>query len=281
MRKRALIMLGLAVILGLASVLLMQGWISRQMKPTDPAVSTVTVVVARMPLAFGNRIQRENVTLVDWPTDATPPGAFTSIEELVGEKEDRVVLRAMEPGEPVLASKVSGLGGRATLSTILNKDMRAVTIRVNDVLGVGGFVLPGDRVDVLLTRGDYREDPKTDVLLQNLRVLGIDQDASDRKDQPKVARAVTLEVSPEQAQKLTLGAQVGTLSLALRNEADADLATLETISVDDLRPTKQAAAPAKTAPRPVIRASARPADSGIQIRIIRGTDSSSTTVKRE
>ncbi|HLO74964.1 MAG TPA: Flp pilus assembly protein CpaB, partial [Magnetospirillum sp.] len=226
MRAKSVLMLAVAVGLGGVSVAMLKGWMNSQLtaKPVVAAQTTVPVVVARTQLPFGSRIHKENLSLAAWPADSVPPGAFARIEDLLGKDEDRVVLRSMDPSEPVLASKVSGLGGRATLSTVVGMDQRAVTIRVNDVLGVAGFVLPGDRVDVLLTRkeGD-RENPATDVLLQNVRVLGIDQDSSDRKDKPMVARAVTLEVSPDQAQMLTLGTQVGVLSLALRNQSDGDV----------------------------------------------------------
>jgi pilus assembly protein CpaB len=113
--------------------------------------------------------------------------------------------------------------------------MRALTIRVNDVLGVAGFILPGDRVDILLTREIGKNRPITDLLLQNVKVLGIDQEASEDKEKPKVARAVTLEVTPRQTQKLTLATEVGTLSLALRNRQNAEAYPARTITVDDLK----------------------------------------------
>src|SRR3546814_6537331 len=114
-----------------------------------------------------------------------------------------LVLRTLEVNEPVLENKISGFGGKASLAAILSPEMHAVTIRVNDVAGVAGFVLPGDRVDVLLTRdrtggegGNVANNLITDVLLQNVKVLGIDQDANQEKDKPSDAKAVTLEVSP-------------------------------------------------------------------------------------
>lgn len=273
-------MLALAIGLGGTSVVMLKGWMNSQLagRPASAAQATVPVVVARMPLPFGSRIHRENLAIVPWPADSVPQGTFSVIDDLVAKNEERVVLRSMEPAEPILVSKISGPGGRATLSTVVGKDQRAVTIRVNDVLGVAGFVLPGDRVDVLLTRKEdnNRDHPTTDVLLQNIRVLGIDQDASDRKDKPTVARAVTLEVSPDEAQKLTLGTQVGVLSLALRNQSDSDLETVRTIGVTDLRPHRQtvAAAPGRPAQRVYI-------DPGARIGIIRGTESSSYAVRRE
>lgn len=281
MRNRALVMLGLALVLGVLSVFLVQDWLQRQVQPaapTGPALALKQIVVARTALAFGNRLGREHVQLIEWPAGSVPPGAFHSIEEVLGEKDDRVVLRPIEPNEPILASKVSGLGGRATLSTIIADEMRAVTIRVNDVLGVAGFILPGDRVDVMLTRELSRGDPITDVLLQNVKVLGIDQEASENKEQPRVARAVTLEVDSPQAQKLTLASRVGTLSLALRNHANAESEIAKTITVRDLK-VGGVPEPAKSAP--VRRRAAPPVDPLASVSIVRGTNASNYKVHRE
>jgi pilus assembly protein CpaB len=118
--------------------------------------------------------------------------------------------------------------------------MRAVTIRANEVIGVAGFVLPGDRVDVLLTRSENRSAPTTEILLQNLRVLGIDQQSSEKQDKPTVARAVTLEVTEDQAEKLTLASTVGTLSLILRNSANMEPVAVGPVGLTDLSPTAAA-----------------------------------------
>ncbi|MBW7850750.1 MAG: Flp pilus assembly protein CpaB [Rhodospirillales bacterium] len=273
MKKRAFAMLAIAIVLGLVSVFLVQDWLARQAPPPAPeATLPVTkVVVARSQMTFGTRIRQDLVRLVDWPAGTVPVGAFTSIDELVGKDGERVALRTIEPDEPILASKVSGANGRATLSTVLPMEKRAVTIRVNDVLGVAGFVLPGDRVDVLLTRDQQQRAPVTDILLQNIRVLGVDQDANERKDKPTVARAVTLEVTPAEAQKLTLGSQVGTLSLALRNLSDAEEAPARTIGLRDLGTETPKAKPAVAAAPPT----------GVSIRILRGTEASNYEVRRE
>jgi pilus assembly protein CpaB len=281
MRMRALVMLGLAVVLGLASVFLLQHWLEG--RGTGAAVqsasSAKTLVVARTNLAFGATLSSSNLSEVDWPAGSVPQGSFAKIGEVVVSGQDRVALQPIEAGEPILAKKVSGLGGRATLSNVIDENMRAMTIRVNDVLGVAGFVLPGDRVDVLLTQQKNRSNPTTDILLQNVRVLGIDQDASVKKDQPVVARAVTLEVSPTQAQQLTLGATVGTLSLALRNAANADAVASRTIGVRDLGPVA-APAPVAAAPHasPAPQVARNPT---AQVRVLRGTKESEVEVRRD
>ena len=114
-------------------------------------MSTQTIVVAKKPLRFGTELNASMLQEVPWPAKALPAGAFTKIGDMLNGGR-RVVLTAIEANEPVLALKITGAGQRATLSALVQPGMKAVTIRVNDVEGVGGFVLPGDRVDVVLTR---------------------------------------------------------------------------------------------------------------------------------
>jgi pilus assembly protein CpaB len=251
-------MLGMALVFAFTAVFLARGWLAQQVRPVvvqEEKLPTQTVVVARSQLRFGNRIGPEHVREIPWPADSLPVGAFQKVQDMFAEEDRRVVLKLIEINEPVLATKLSGGDGRATLSATITEDMRALTIRVNDVLGVAGFILPGDRVDVLLTREVRKNTPITDLLLQNVKVLGIDQEASEDKEKPKVARAVTLEVTPRQAQKLTLATEVGTLSLALRNRQNAQAYPARTMTVEDLKasevndpekPVAKAVKPAKT-----------------------------------
>ena len=139
-----------------------------------------------------------------WPEHALPAGGFSKISELLGSGR-RVVLTAIEPNEPVLALKITGPGQRATLSALVKPGMKAVTIRVNDVEGVGGFVLPGDRVDVVLTRQIDKGSATTEVVLQNAKVLAVDQIADDRAAKATVAKSVTLEVEHRRSAKSLAG----------------------------------------------------------------------------
>ena len=231
-------MLSLAALLGLAAVYLARDWIQSQTKVAtapEERMNLTTVVIAKRPLSLGDEITREYVQEVPWPVAVVPQGSFRKIDELVKSgSEARVALRSIQTNEPVLKSKVSGFGGRATLSTLIDKDMRGVTVRVNDVLGVAGFIMPGDHVDVLLTRVRGKDDHITDVLIQDVKVMGIDQEASDDKDKPKVVRAVTLEVTPDQSQKLALASTVGTLSLTLRHSLSTGPIAHRTIRERDL-----------------------------------------------
>jgi len=237
MKGRAIFMLFFALVAAGGAVWLARGWLDSQVKTVvvteESRAPVVTIVVANELMPFGRRISANYLKEIQWPAGSIPVGAFSTIEELTNEKDLRVVLQAIQQNEPVLESKISDPGGRATLSAVIDETMRAVTIRVNDVFGVAGFVLPSDRVDILLTR-KINEQPSTNILIQNVRVLAIDQTSSNDKDNPKVAEAVTLEVSPAQAQKLALSASVGTLSLALRNRANTDLSTSRAMRLGDL-----------------------------------------------
>lgn len=196
-----------------------------------------TIVVALEAISFGERLDSTKVREIEWSSSIIPNGSFEKVADLiVGDSEStaRFALTNIAAGEPVLETKVTIPGQRAKLSTALTPGMKAVSIRVNDVLGVAGFVLPGDRVDVLLTRGGREVDNYVDVLLQGVKVLAIDQTADDSKDQPSVVRTVTFEVNTVEAQKLVLGANVGTLSLALRNLASNGIEENERVSLDDL-----------------------------------------------
>jgi pilus assembly protein CpaB len=188
-------------------------------------------------LRFGNELSSSSLREVSWPQEALPSGAFRSVSDIVDAGGRRVVLTGIEANEPILSSKITGPGQRATLSATLQDGMRAFTIRVNDVEGVAGFVQPGDRVDVALTRqkdanGNNRSS--TDIVLQNTRVLAIDQIADERNDKPAVVKAVTLEVDTAGAQKLSLAASVGTLSLMLRRAGESAFEATRVITLSDL-----------------------------------------------
>ena len=158
MRRSTLVMIGFAVLFGLLAVFVAQSWLNRQaelrlrhMEAAQKPVPGRTVVVASSPLRFGMALTPQSLREVSWPQEAIPAGTFPSIQQLTAGGK-RIVLASIEPNEPVLASKITGPGQRATLSAVIAAGMRAVTIRVNDVDGVAGFVLPGDHVDVLLTQ---------------------------------------------------------------------------------------------------------------------------------
>ena len=239
---RSALLLAVSGVLGIGVINLIKG-----MTPTPQTVSatveTKKVVVAATALTWGDRIAPSNLRAVDFLSGSVPDGSFTSVADLTT-GEPRVALATIEAGEPVLASRVSGSGGKASLSTVIDATKRAVSIRVDDVSGAAGFITPSDRVDVMLTRSEQSGTPQTEILLQNIRVLGIDQRANEHEDKPSVARAVTVEVTPEEAQKIALAQKVGSLSLSLRNMGNAAAVPNRAISTRDLT----SAPPVKEAP---------------------------------
>ncbi len=240
--QRNLIILVIALIMGAAAVFLANGYFSgveqRNAKIAED-LSLKLALVARVPLAYGDEVTAEKLRVVQWPASSMPEGAFSDIRAFSGATK-RVALRPISVGEPILASKLSGPDGRATISALLPADKRAVALRISDVSGVAGFVMPGDSVDVLLTRqaaigpGGGGEQI-TDMLVQNVPVIAVDQNSNDNAKDPMVGRTITLQVDPVQAQKLALGGQVGSLSLTLRNAADRTDAEVATVGVGDLR----------------------------------------------
>ena len=222
---------------------------SRAAASTDPEAALVTVIVAGRDIPFGQAIQPQVLQVMSWPRTALPPGAVTDIDTLVPKPgmPPRRATRAMAQGELVLASKVSAFGEKVTIVQSLGANTRAMAIKVDAETAVGGFVTPGDSVDIVLTQG--RDDSLRAVtILQNIRVLGVDQDSDLQKDEPGIAKTVTVEVSPEQGQTLALAQKAGTLSLSLRTLDAAVDQPLDSIRLSDILREKSpvAEAPSKS-----------------------------------
>ncbi len=213
----------------------------------------VTVVVAAQNIPFGQIVDATKVETMPWPVAALPKGSFTDAAAVlpVAGQEPRRAAAAIAQGELLLASKVSDFGQKVTIVQSLGPNRRAFTINVNASTGVAGFVTPGDRVDVLLTQG--RESSlKTVTILQNLRVIGVDQEVNEKTNTPEVARTVTLDVSPEDSQKLALAQKAGTLSLTLRTlDDDAIDSAPQAISLRDVLREPEPVVTAQDAPAPV------------------------------
>lgn len=234
-------MIGIAAVFGAVAIFVADVWLKSQanarsqevvrevkIEPAAPVVEFKHIVVANAPLRFGQEIDRAMLTEIPWPQESLPAGAFASIDALMGEGS-RVVLSPIEPNEPVLLAKLSGPNGRATLSNLLAPGMRAVSIKTDEIAGVGGFVAPGDRVDVVLTRdaGEIQEVAKnaegatgssitTEIVVENAKVLTVGQGADERQTGPQIVNSVTIEVTTEGARKVALARNVGVLSLSLR-----------------------------------------------------------------
>ncbi len=242
MKRKVITMIGIAAVMGAVSIFAADIWLKSRVNSAEPIrvevdsgpkVEFKTIVVAKEPLRFGMEISNDQLTEIPWPNDALPQGAFAKVDEVLSQGS-RVVLSPVEQNEPVLIAKLSGPGGRATLSNLLSPGMRAVTIRVDEIAGVGGFITPGDHVDVTLTRdaGQVEEVTKvargasgstitTETVLENVKVLTVDQGADTRDTGPKVASSVTVEVTTEGANRIALARSIGTLSLSLRSATDS------------------------------------------------------------
>lgn len=240
MSLRNIASLAIAILLGLIAVMLVRGMLISQKGNSPSAIAAAgmtPVVVAALPIERGSNLKPAMLKIVNYPKDAVPVGAFQAIDQLASRANVRTAVRSMSANEPILPAKLSGAGGKTNLSGTLTPGMRAVSVRSDDVSGVGGFVLPGDRVDILLTRtigNGEAATTVTQVLAENSLVLGVDQSSDVEADKPVVAKAVTVEVTPDQAQTISLAHAVGSVSLSLRQISDTAELARKTTSVADL-----------------------------------------------
>lgn len=281
---RTVATVAVAALLGLLAVFMVQTYLSRQraVDRTAAAIAgTVPVVVAAQPLARGVALEPGLLKIVRYPADSVPPGALTDIKQAT-EGGQRLVLRAFAPNEPILVERITTPGGKVNLSASMTPGMRAVTFRSNDVAGVAGFVLPGDRVDVLLTRqaGDGPRATITQTLADNVKVLAVDQLADDAADKPVVANAITIEVSPAQAQTIRLAEAVGSVSLALRQVSDQAPSGKRVATVNDLGGYFGGATKAAYTPPARTTGAAPVRSSGMEVRVTRGVETKSYAVTR-
>ena len=273
MRRATLITVAVAALFAVGAILVGRSWLEQQTASAGDGMTTI--VVASRALDFGARIGLADIREVRWPAQSVPAGAFHTAAALHLDQEQRQALQKIGANEPLTDTRITGSGQRAILSAVVTPGMRAFAIRVDDVVGVGGFVLPNDRVDLILVRAEEQSRPtqafRSDLLLQNIRVLGIDQEAAATENTPRVARAVTLEVSAEQAQILSLASQAGSLRLALRNQTATETTATRTITLQDLRSGGAAEVTPVTqrVSRPLRRA-AQPLQPGQSVIVVRG-----------
>ena len=213
---QALGLIVLALIIGLAAAAYATGWVARQ-----PGIASNKVVVAAVDIEPGSKVNADMLSAIDWPSGSVPPGAFKDVKEL----QDRIVKVGVLRGEALLERKLAPGGTLGGLSAVIAEGKRAMTVRVNDVVGVAGFALPGNYVDVMVNAQqdkDRGEEGKqiSKTVLERVLVLAVAQEAGRDDTKPKVVSAVTLELSPDDAEKLDLARSVGTLSLVLRNQVD-------------------------------------------------------------
>ena len=218
----------------------------------EAVAKTVRVIAAAQEIPFGTVLDSPKLMAIDWPVEAVPKGAFTDYADVLPAPggEPRRAKRTLSEGEILLASKISEFGEKVTIVQTLGENNRAMAIEVDATSGVGGFVTPGDSVDVVMTQG-RDAGMRAVTVLQNIRVVGVDQIADEQADQPGVARTVTVEVSPEQGQKLALAQQAGRLSLSLRSLDDTEDGPIQAVRLSDILLDESPIA--DDAPRPVVR----------------------------
>jgi len=214
--RRAFMMMAAAIVLGLGAVAMASRLLLRQ-APT----SASRIVVAATDVSLGQRLSADMLKASDWPADSVPTGALRDPLVLIG----RVLKASILRGEPLTEAKLAPVGTLGGLSALIAEGKRAITVRVNDVIGVAGFALPGNFVDILVSTqaaGGAQHDDQaiSKIVLERILVLAVAQEVSRDDTKPRVVNAVTLEVAPEQAEKLDLARSVGTLSLVLRNQVD-------------------------------------------------------------
>ncbi len=233
MRFKSLMMTILGVGLAGGAVYVAQQQMQRSQATADP--TTVNVIAVAEDIAFGATIERYKLTTIEWPADSVPTGVYTSFENVLPSSggEFRRAKRALAQGEILLESKVSAFGEKVTIVQTLGENTRAVAISVDAQTGVGGFVTPGDFVDIVMTQGED-SSLRAVTILQNIRIIGVDQKSDEELDTPGVARTVTVEVTPDQGQRLALAQTAGRLSLSLRSLHTEDDKPLEAVRLSDI-----------------------------------------------
>lgn len=250
---KAVWMLIVSVLLGLVVTAMAVVWVGQK-----GSIAVNKVVVAAMDIELGSKLNPQMLTTADWPSGSTPHGAFNDLKDLQG----RVVKSSVQRGEAILANKLAPVGTQGGLSAVIVEGKRAMTVRVNDVVGVAGFALPGNYVDVMVNTqqdkvgrtDENRQISKT--VLERVLVLAVAQEAGRDETKPKVVNAVTLELTPEDAEKLDLARNVGTLSLVLRNQVDMTPVTTAGVTRRQLIGAKAepvSKATRAAAPRPMVK----------------------------
>jgi len=267
-------MIVLSLVAGLAAVFVAAQWLNGR------AVQTVQVAVAARDIDLGSPLNGTVIQMIGWPKNTVPNGAFESSATLDG----RVLKTNLVRGEPIVEAKLAPIGAKGGLSAVIKEGKRAVTVRVNEVVGVAGFALPGNFVDVMVNLTDGKSEQISKIVLERILVLAVAQEANQDQTKPKVVNAVTLEVTPEEAEKLDLVRNVGTLSLVLRNQMDAKPLTTAGASKHDILRVSTAAAAAAVSEPPAVKkavvrprpASVRPVEreAGNKVVVIRGLQKS-------
>lgn len=294
---RALVVLVAALAAGAVAVVLASRWLTEQ----AGTVGGAKVVVAAADIDLGTQLTPQLLQLVDWPKESVPKGAYSDMSQLLEKQGQpaRVLRISVVKGEPIVETRLAPPGATGGLASIIEKGKRAMTVSVNEIVGVAGFALPGNYVDILVsTQDDKAKEPSkqiSKIVLEQVLVLAVAQEAKQGETKPRVVNAVTLEVTPEQAEKIDLARSVGSLTLVLRPQVDrADVVTTGVRKSQLLGASQTEEAPpppkvvervvekiiVKRAPRPrvVPKETKEPKES---IEVIRGTSRSQESFSQE
>ena len=271
-RVSPIALLVVALFFGGMAAYLASGWLkgksNKNKQITQQTIQTAPVVVAAKDIVAGSILETDLLKTVPWPQDLTVTGALSDTEALKG----RVVRYPLAPGEVILENKLAPRGTPGGLAGIIENNKRAVTVKVDEASGVAGFINPGNHVDVMVTmaRNEYKEDPITQAVLQNLKVLGKGQDIEQPKngEKPQIVPTVTLEVDPDQGERLALAAKEGQITLALRGWTETKLPATGGVKISSLLPGAKKTEPAFEAPID----SPPPAPKKVGIEVLRGIE---------
>lgn len=262
-KRRGLILIVLSLIMGIGAAYTANRWVAAQVVDDEKANGTL-VVAAAMAIPYGTKVEGRHVRYVEIPNDVAPTGFFTNEEDVIGSVSTTPISR----GEILIADRFAAHESGSTLAALVGENMRALTVRVNDVIGVAGFLLPGNRVDVLSSRREGTKRAVTETILRYIKVLAVDQTATTEKNEPVIVRAVTLEMTPEQAEVLVKARTEGEIQLTLRNPMD-----------QEPKPEPEPAPEPVKKPTVAKRAPSRPVDRSTTVTVIRGTKVDTTKTK--
>lgn len=231
----------MALVFGATATFMALGWMKTQSQrqvEQAPKKPMASVVVAAKDIDAANGLRAEHLSVVQWPQESCPKGGFGSVEEVVG----RVTTLPMSAGEPILEPKLAPQGTPAGMVALVSDKKRAMTVKVDEASGVAGFIIPNNRVDVVVSinRGEFSNNPLAKVVLENLRVLGTGQKIIQKEPdgKPQVVPTVTLEVTPEEGERLALVAAEGHISMVLRGQKDEALVATNGVKTSQLFSTQ-------------------------------------------
>ncbi len=250
MRRRGTVLVVVSLVLGAFAAWAANAWVTQRLNATSDESGDLAVVAA-LEIPYGTKIEARHLRTITMPVGSRPENAFATPADVEGKVSTAVIAR----NELIVASRLADHEAGSTLAALIQSKMRAITVRVDDVVGVAGFLLPGNRVDILATRMDRASRKATsETILRDVKVLAVDQTAATEKNDPVIVRAVTLEMTPAQAESLVKAREEGTIQLALRNPLEKDV----------IEPPKPPVAPRVVAAAPRVPAITK-------VTVIRGT----------